>query len=299
MPGEVERGSLNNGSGNASAYPKTALNTVRVYKQRGHYDYRTVHSILASTFVSHVSFIIKDEEGEPIPMNLPLTAVLGRYDPNNPLPEDDGDEEQYMHQQESMTDGPADLYLHGNAASLLCKAIKENGSVRVCISSTKVDGVVMFFTPNGHSLNYRSVVVHGDAELVSSLEERRYAMHLLTNHMVRRRWSGTNPVSPSAVKSVQVMRVKIRSASAKVRASNIGSFEPREMGTRQDVWTGVVPLYEVLGTPVSSGGFPEREVQEHLEDWRSTRNEAEKSYAERVAIPSDVELSSWQKVTSE
>lgn len=34
MPGEVERGSLN-GSGNASAYPKTALNTVRVYKQRG------------------------------------------------------------------------------------------------------------------------------------------------------------------------------------------------------------------------------------------------------------------------
>lgn len=70
-------------------------------------------------------------------MNLPLTAVLGRYDPNNPLPEDDGDEEQYMHQQESMTDGPADLYLHGNAASLLCKAIKENGSVRVCISSTK------------------------------------------------------------------------------------------------------------------------------------------------------------------
>lgn len=35
MPGEVERGSLNNGSGNASAYPKTALNTVRVYKQRG------------------------------------------------------------------------------------------------------------------------------------------------------------------------------------------------------------------------------------------------------------------------
>lgn len=154
MPGEVERGSLN-GSGNASAYPKTALNTVRVYKQRGkqmktavaqaqeltlykgHYDYRTVHSILASTFVSHVSFIIKDEEGEPMPMNLPLTAVLGRYDPNNPLPEDDGDEEQYMHQQESMTDGPADLYLHGNAASLLCKAIKENGSVRVCISSTK------------------------------------------------------------------------------------------------------------------------------------------------------------------
>ncbi|GAD92872.1 hypothetical protein BC1G_06677 [Paecilomyces variotii No. 5] len=278
MPGEIQRGCLNNDD-NASAYPKTALNTVRVYKQRGHYDYRTVHSILASTFVSHVSFITKDEDGEPMPMNLPLTAVLGRYDPNDPLPEDDGDEEQYMRQQESMADGPADVYLHGNAASLL------------------FDGVVMFFTPNGHSLNYRSVVIHGDAELVSSAEERRYAMHLLTNHMVRRRWSDTNPVSPSAIKSVQVMHIKIRSASAKVRASNIGGFEPREMGTREDVWTGVVPLYEVLGTPVSSGGFPAREIQEQLEDWRTSRNEAEKGYAEEVAKPSEVEMKSWQKTT--
>ncbi|KAL1881581.1 hypothetical protein Plec18167_003178 [Paecilomyces lecythidis] len=296
MPGEIEQGGLN-GCNNTSAYPKTALNTVRVYKQRGHYDYRTVHSILASTFVSHVSFITRDEDGELIPMNLPLTAVLGRYDPNDPLPEDDGDEEQYTRQQESMADGPADLYLHGNAASLLCKGIKENGSVRVCITSTKVDGVVMFFTPNGHSLNYRSVVIHGDAELVLSPDERRYAMHLLTNHMVRRRWSDTNPVSPTAIKSVQVMRVKIRSASAKVRASNIGSFEPREMGTRADVWTGVVPLYEVLGTPVSSGGFPERGIQEQLEDWRASRNETERGYAEEVAKPSEVESKSWQKAT--
>lgn len=163
-------------------------------------------------------------------------------------------------------------------------------------SIPSVDGVVTFFTPNGHSLNYRSAVVHGDAELVSSPEERRYAMHLLTNHMIRRRWSNTNPVAPSAMKSVQVMRVKIRSASAKVRASNIGSFEQREMGAREDIWTGVVPLYEVLGSPVSSSRLQEREVQEHLEDWRITRNEEERSYAEGVARPSEVELKSWQKL---
>lgn len=154
MPGEIEEGRLN-GSNDASGYPKTSLNTVRVYKQRGkevpiwlhraqrlilpvgHYDYRTVHSILSSTFVSHVSFIVEDEDGEPMPMNLPLTAVLGHYDPNDPLPEDDGDEAQYIRQQESMGEGPADLYLHGNAASMLCKAIKEKGSVRVCVTSTK------------------------------------------------------------------------------------------------------------------------------------------------------------------
>lgn len=69
---------------------------------------------------------------------MPLTAVMGRYDPDDPLPEDDGDEEEYVRQQEAtVLDGPADLYLHTNAASLLYKSIREKGSVRVCVTSTK------------------------------------------------------------------------------------------------------------------------------------------------------------------
>ncbi|KAL2215178.1 hypothetical protein M432DRAFT_142294 [Thermoascus aurantiacus ATCC 26904] len=284
-----------NGAVQAPGYPQTKLNTVRVYKKRGHYDYRTVHSIVASTFVSHVAFTITDEDGEPTPINMPLTAVMGRYDPDDPLPEDDGDEEEYVRQQEAtVLDGPADLYLHTNAASLLYKSIREKGSVRVCVTSTKVDGVVLFFTPNGHSLNYRSAILHGDASLVSDPAEKRYAMHLLTNHMSRRRWSATNPVSPAAMKSVQVMRVRVRSASAKIRAANVGEFEPQlattAAGPREDVWTGVVPVYEVLGEPVGSGVFPERTVQGQVEEWRVGRNEREKSYAERVAQPSEVEV---------
>jgi len=254
---------------------------------------------------------------------MPLTAVMGRYDPDDPLPEDDGGEEEYVRQQEAtVLDGPADLYLHTNAASLLYKSIREKGSVRVCVTSTKgiyillpprtspdriseysifanslgsiVDGVVLFFTPNGHSLNYRSAILHGDASLVSDPAEKRYAMHLLTNHMSRRRWSATNPVSPAAMKSVQVMRVRVRSASAKIRAANVGEFEPQlamtAAGPREDVWTGVVPVYEVLGEPVGSGVFPERTVQGQVEEWRVGRNEREKSYAERVAQPSEVEV---------
>jgi len=147
--------------------------------------------------------------------------------------------------------------------------------------SQLVDGVVLNFTPNGHSLNYRSAVIHGDAELVESPNEKRYSMHLLTNHMIPRRWSNTNEVTPSALKGVQVLKVTVRSASGKVRAKNMGAADNLEaMIGRDDVYTGVIPLYEVLGTPVESGYFPRRLIQPHLQDWVARRNEDEKTYAD-------------------
>lgn len=74
---------------------------------------------------------------------------------------------------------------------LLSKITKSNPSVKVVVSSTKgmptstvqraqliivVDGVVLHFAPNGHSLNYRSCVIHGVAEAVMSPDEKTYAM---------------------------------------------------------------------------------------------------------------------------
>lgn len=50
---------------------------------------------------------------------------------------------------------------------LLGRMTREKGSVKVVVSATKVDGVVLHFAPNGHSLNYRSCVIHGDATPVS------------------------------------------------------------------------------------------------------------------------------------
>lgn len=155
----------------------------------------------------------------------------------------------------------------------------------------KVDGVILHFAPNGHSLNYRSCVIHGNAQLVESVEEKRYAMHRLTNHMSRRRWSSVNEVAPEAMKSIQVIKVVIRSASAKVRATNINGLEKAGFGDRSDVWTGAIPVYEVLGDPIESGYQPGRPIQSQVGTWIQNRNEAERSYAERVAqVPPDEAL---------
>jgi len=108
-------------------------------------------------------------------------------------------------------------------------------------------------------------------------------MHLLTNHMCRRRWSSVNEVAPEAMKSVQIIKVVVRTASAKIRATNINGLEKAGFGERDDVWTGVIPLYEVLGEPADSGYFPERPVQKELVDWKNERNDRERKYAELVA----------------
>lgn len=111
----------------------------RKHNLLAHYDFETVHSITDSTFVSHVSFIGTDEDGEPTPMMLPLTAVLGNYGDGDNVGPEMSDEDLERHQKNAMRQGPANVYLHGNAAAMLCKAIKNSGTgaVKVCICSTK------------------------------------------------------------------------------------------------------------------------------------------------------------------
>lgn len=142
---------------------------------------------------------------------------------------------------------------------------------------------MLHFAPNGHSLNYRSCVLHGVATRVTDLDEKYYAMQALTNHMSSKRWSSVNPVSPRAMAAVQVLKVRVQSGSAKIRATNVNGLEKEGFGPREDVYTGVVPLYEVLGDPVGSGYHPARPVQPEIQEWIEKRNRTEKVYAESVA----------------
>lgn len=69
-------------------------------------------------------------------MNLPMTAVLGSYNPQDPLPDNDGSEAEYYRQQLDITK-PMDVYLHGNSAMMLKRAVKRNGAMKVCLCATK------------------------------------------------------------------------------------------------------------------------------------------------------------------
>lgn len=162
-----------------------------------------------------------------------------------------------------------------------------------------MDGLVLYPTPNGHSLNYRSASIHGMASLVPDTDRRkkRWAMRILTNHMWRGRWGNTYPVSPSAVESVKVIEVQIRAASAKIRTGDTGLFDAKVVQEEdrvsmqeagKGVWSGVVPLFEVLGTPVKSkdieGIGGDEKGLETLQPWLEERNARERTYAESLGF---------------
>jgi hypothetical protein len=102
-----------------------------------HYGYNTVYNIFALTFISNVSFVVDGEDGEPSPFSLPITAAAGRYDDHKTLLEDDGDEDQYLKDQEPFGNWPFDVYMHGNVTMLLSKKTKSEGLVKIVVSSIK------------------------------------------------------------------------------------------------------------------------------------------------------------------
>lgn len=60
-----------------------------------------------------------------------------------------------------------------------------------CDKATHVDGLVLALTPNNHSYNYRSAVLHGYATQVTQTEEKVWAMERITNGVVPDRWENT------------------------------------------------------------------------------------------------------------
>ena len=232
----------------------------------GIYDEDTIHAIVDSASVLHVSFVPGALDDDPFPAILPMVGCTGSYTAPN-----------------SEQTSPTAIYLHGYVSSRLIKLPSSNEDLPgtpVCIAATHVDGLVLAVTPFNHSNNYRSAIIHGWANIVTDQAEKLYALEQITNHVISNRWENTIvPPTEADLKSTGVLRVDIASASAKVRAAG-----PGDPGVSQDrVWLGVVPCYMAYGKPVPSGQNRVEEVPEHINSWVSKENERNEKYARQVA----------------
>lgn len=185
---------------------------------------------------------------------------------------------------------PLECYLHGYVSSRIMNLARSNEGegLPICIASSKVDGLVMSLTPNSHSCNYRSVVLHGYAKLVTDEEEKLWAMKLITNSVVADRWDNTRvPPDRAEMSSTVILRVDVVDGSGKIRSGPPG--DERKDTERDDVtgrvWTGVIPVYETFGVPVASEGNRVSEVPGHIAEFITKRNEQNRALAERAARP--------------
>ncbi|MGW0362758.1 pyridoxamine 5'-phosphate oxidase family protein [Streptomyces sp. NPDC002990] len=198
-----------------SAYEPTARTVPSRSRDRARYDRETVHSILDQAYLCHLGFI---RDGAPVV----LPTLFGRV-------------------------GEA-LYLHGSTGSRpLLAAGKADPGLPVCVTVTHVDGLVLARSAFHHSLNYRSVVVHGTAYQVTDEAERRIALDALVDQVVPGRSADSRPANARELAATAVIRLDLTEVSAKLRTGGPND-DAEDLGL--PYWSGVIPVAPAYGTPV-------------------------------------------------
>lgn len=186
---------------------------------RASYDKELVHAILDEAYVCHLGFV---RDGAPVV----LPTLFGRVGER--------------------------LYVHGSTGSRPLRAAGDGVAapgLPVCLTVTHLDGLVLARSAFHHSLNYRSVVVHGTAHQVTDPEELRIALDALVDQVVPGRSAGSRPANAKELAATAVIRLDLDEVSAKVRSG--GPHDDAE-DLSLPYWAGVVPVRGGYGAPVPS-----------------------------------------------
>jgi nitroimidazol reductase NimA-like FMN-containing flavoprotein (pyridoxamine 5'-phosphate oxidase superfamily) len=177
---------------------------LRRYPERASYSREEIYAVLDEALVCHMGFAVDDQ-----PYVIP--TLCARVDDA--------------------------LYLHGSAASRALRTMKR--LPRVCVTATIIDGIVLARSAFYHSINYRSVVILGDAASISDPGEKLQALERFMYAIVDGRWGDVRPPSQQELKATEILRMPIEQASLKSR-NGPPSDLPEDH--RLPVWSGVIPL---------------------------------------------------------
>ncbi len=201
-------------------YPAGAGNRPSRHPERAAYDAATVHGILDEGLVAHTAFVA-DGRAHLLPL-----LYLRRG---------------------------AQLYLHGSTGGHLFRMAARAGSVPVCVEVTLFDELVLARSYFDHSVNYRSVVVSGDASLLRDEAVKGEVMHDLVEHLVPGRSRHARPPTDEELRQTAVLVLALEEVSAKVRRGDPVD-EPEDLD--RPCWAGVVPLETTWGRPRPAANCP-------------------------------------------
>jgi uncharacterized protein len=203
-----------------AAYTPTDLTVPTRSPERASYDKDVVHAILDEGYVCHLGFV---RDGKPVV----LPTLYGRVGER--------------------------LYVHGSTGSRpLRTAGQADPGLPVCLTVTHVDALVLARSAFHHSINYRSVVVHGIAHQVTDPEEKRIALDALVDHVVPGRSADSRPANKKELAATAVIRLDLDEVSAKARTGGVND-EPEDLALSH--WAGIVPLRKGYEVPVADAGL--------------------------------------------
>ena len=186
-----------------SSFLQTERTTLKRLPDRGVYDRELVYQILDEGFICHAGFAVAGR---------PFVIPTGYARANDKL------------------------YIHGSQASRMLRTLKTG--IDVCVTVTLLDGLVLARSAFNHSMNYRSVVVFGQAVVVDELEKLT-ALLAFSEHVIAGRWADVRQPTEQELKATTVLGLPLEEVSAKVRSGPpIDDEEDYDLS----VWAGVIPL---------------------------------------------------------
>ena len=200
---------------------------------RGHYDPADIHAILDAAFLCHIGFILPSDK-----------AALGASEAMQPaqpcvIPTLFGRDNDHV-------------FFHGSAASRMLRTAATD--IQVCMEVTLVDGIVLARSAFHHSMNYRSVVVFGRAQIVTEDAQKRRALEIISDHIIPGRWQQVRQPTAQELKATSVLSLSLSEASAKIRT---GPPKDDEADYVLPIWAGVLPLHQTAGNLIPDPKLPQ------------------------------------------
>ncbi len=213
-----------------SRFAPTLRTRVKRLGQRARYDRATVYRILDAGLVCHVGYVIDDQ---------PYVTATSYWR--------DGDR----------------VYWHGSSASRMLRRVRTG--VPVCLNVSLIDGLVLARSGFHHSINYRTVMMFGEATPVTDGAAKLRALEVFTERLCPGRWAELRPATGQELKATTVLTMDIDEAVAKERS---GPPSDDEEDYDLDVWAGEMPLRLVAGDPVADPRLkPEIPLPAYLNDF--------------------------------
>ncbi|MES9963186.1 MAG: pyridoxamine 5'-phosphate oxidase family protein [Candidatus Sedimenticola sp. 20ELBAFRAG] len=219
-------------------FEKTKRNTVKRGNKKASYDKEVIHSILDQNEICSVAFNV-DGKAHVQPINFGRSGDC--------------------------------LYLHGSTKNRMTTALVEAGEV--CLTVMSLDAMKLTRSAYHHSVKFRSVVVFGEVQELTTEADKLDGLKSIINHFVPGRWEHCRRPNSKELKATKVLQIKITSASAKI-ADTPPLDDPEDYAL--DFWAGTIPVRTVYEYPIPDEKMKKGvEIPEHVMAFYEKRKRGE------------------------
>lgn len=187
---------------------RTKLNRI---SYKASHEVGDLYSILDANLVAHVGLV---QDGNP----LVIPMAYGRVDDV--------------------------IYLHGSTGSRLMRLLEVEP--QVCVSITELTALKVARSTFNSGMHYRSVVIFGQASLVSD-DQKDQALNALSNAMIPGRPLEVRASTKKELAATIIVSLPLTECSVKI---SVNEVDDDEQDLNQGTWAGIVPIITSIGNPI-------------------------------------------------